>query len=187
MIDRDHALSVTKQAEAVGIVRSTVYHLAPGVGRRPGSDEADPPAAHGVPLRGRSDVATHAGYIGVRARQGRSPATRSSYLLRGLEIIRPNQAWAMAITNIPMASFVFLAVVLDWFELLITMEAAFCVETLEEALATHGKPEIFNTDQGSQFTGTAFIGVLAKPRSGSAWTARARGGITCSSSGFCAA
>ena len=65
--------------------------------------------------------------------------------------------------------FVYLAVVLDWFSrrvlswrLSITMKAAFCVEALEEALARHGKPEIFNTDQGSQFTGAAFTGVLAE-------------------------
>jgi putative transposase len=75
----------------------------------------------------------------------------------------------MDITYIPMASgFVYLAVVLDWatrrvlsWRLSITMEAAFCVETLEDALARHGKPDIFNTDQGSQFTGQAFTGVLA--------------------------
>ena len=76
---------------------------------------------------------------------------------------------AMDITYIRMArGFVYLAAVLDWFSrrvlswrVSITMEAAFCVETLEEALANHGKPEIFNTDQGSQFTGSAFTGVLA--------------------------
>ena len=91
------------------------------------------------------------------------------YLLRGLTIERPNQVWAMDITYVPMArGFVYLAVVLDWFSrrvlswrLSITMEAAFCVETLEDALARHGKPDIFNTDQGSQFTGAAFTGVLA--------------------------
>ena len=74
----------------------------------------------------------------------------------------------MDITYIPMArGFVYLAVVLDWFSrrvlswrLSITMEAAFCVETLKDALARHGKPEISNTDQGSQFTGSAFTGVL---------------------------
>jgi len=83
------------------------------------------------------------------------------YLPRCKEIVRPNQVWAMDITYIPMAKgFVYLAVVLDWFSrrvlswrVSITMEAAFCVETLEDALAQHGKPEIFNTDQGSQFTG----------------------------------
>jgi putative transposase len=91
------------------------------------------------------------------------------YLLRGMAITRSNQVWAMDITYIPMArGFVYLAVVLDWFSrrvlswrLSITMEAAFCVETLQDALARHGKPDIFNTDQGSQFTGQAFTGVLA--------------------------
>ena len=91
------------------------------------------------------------------------------YLLRGLTIERPNQVWAMDITYVPMArGFVYLAVVLDWFSrrvlswrLSITMEASFCVEALEDALARHGKPDIFNTDQGSQFTGQVFAGVLA--------------------------
>ncbi len=76
----------------------------------------------------------------------------------------------MDITYIPMArGFVYLAAVLDWFTrrvlswaVSITMEASFCVEALEEALARHGKPEIFNTDQGSQFTGAAFTGVLPR-------------------------
>src|SRR3978361_563493 len=90
------------------------------------------------------------------------------YLLRGLTIGRPNQVWAMDITYVPMArGFVYLAAVIDWFSrrvlswrLSITMEADFCVEALEEALARHGKPEIFNTDQGSQFTSHAFTSVL---------------------------
>ncbi len=92
------------------------------------------------------------------------------YLLRRLPVTRPDQVWAMDITYIPMArGFVYLAAVVDWFSrrvlawrLSITMEAAFCIETLEEALARHGRPEIFNTDQGSQFTSTAFTGVLLK-------------------------
>ena len=92
------------------------------------------------------------------------------YLLRGLTIDRPNQVWATDITYIPMArGFVYLCAVMDWSTRRIlawrvsnTMEAEFCVETLEEALATHGTPEIFNTDQGSQFSGTAFTGVLMK-------------------------
>src|SRR6185503_7482126 len=91
------------------------------------------------------------------------------YLLRDMAVTRPNQVWAMDITYIPMArGFVYLAVVLDWFSrrvlswrLSITMEATFCVETLEDALARYGKPNIFNTDQGSQFAGAAFIGTLA--------------------------
>ena len=92
------------------------------------------------------------------------------YLLRDLKIDRPNQVWAMDITYLPMArGFVYLAAVVDWFSrrvlswrLSITMEVAFCIEAAEEALAKYGKPEIFNTDQGSQFTGAAFTGLLLK-------------------------
>jgi putative transposase len=92
------------------------------------------------------------------------------YLLRKLPITRPNQVWAMDITSIPMArGFVYLAAVVDWFSRRvlawrgsITLEAAFCIEALEEALARYGRPEIVNTDQGSQFTSTAFTEVLHK-------------------------
>ena len=91
------------------------------------------------------------------------------YLLRKLPITRPNQVWAMDITYIPMArGFIYLAAVLDWFtrrvlawRVSITLEADFCIEALEEALTKHGAPEIFNTDQGSQFTSIDFIKVLA--------------------------
>jgi putative transposase len=92
------------------------------------------------------------------------------YLLRGVSVDHPNQVWAMDITYVPMArGFVYLAAVVDWFSrrvlswrVSISMEAAFCVEALEEALARHGRPEIFNTDQGSQFTGHDFTSVLLK-------------------------
>jgi putative transposase len=90
------------------------------------------------------------------------------YLLRGLAIERPNQVWAMDITYIPMArGFVYLAAVVDWFSrrilawrLSISMEEDFCLEAVEDALAKHTQPDIFNTDQGSQFTGSAFTGLL---------------------------
>jgi putative transposase len=90
------------------------------------------------------------------------------YLLRGLAIERPNQVWAMDITYIPMAhGFVYLAAVVDWstrrvlaWRLSITMEVDFCLEAVEEALAKYAKPEVFNTDQGSQFTSAAFAGLL---------------------------
>jgi putative transposase len=90
------------------------------------------------------------------------------YLLRRLPVIRPNQVWAMDITYIPMArGFMYLACVVDWFtrqvlswRLSITLEVSFCIEAVEEALARHGKPDIFNTDQGSQFTSISFIQVL---------------------------
>jgi putative transposase len=90
------------------------------------------------------------------------------YLLRSLAVERPNQVWAMDITYIPMArGFVYLAAVVDWFSrrvlawrLSITLEVEFCLEAVEEALARCGRPEIFNTDQGSQFTSAAFTGLL---------------------------
>ena len=132
-------------------------------------------AAEGCKI-GRRHVKTLMQRMGIEAIYRRPRTTKPEpghkiypYLLRGLAITRPNQVWAMDISYIPMArGFVYLAVVLDWatrrvlsWRLSITMEAAFCVETLEDALACHGKPEIFNTDQGSQFTGLAFTGVLA--------------------------
>ena len=90
------------------------------------------------------------------------------YLLRDLVIERPNQVWCADITYIPMTrGFVYLVAVMDWFSrrvlawrLSISMEADFCVDALQDALARHGKPEIFNTDQGSQFTSPRFTGVL---------------------------
>jgi len=90
------------------------------------------------------------------------------YLLRTLAITRSNHVWAMDITYIPMArGFVYLAAVIDWhsrrvlaWRLSISMDTAFCTEAVEEAIAKYGKPEIFNTDQGSQFTSSAFTGLL---------------------------
>ena len=91
------------------------------------------------------------------------------YLLRGVEITRQDQVWSTDITYIRMhRGWVYLAAVIDWFsryvlswELSVTMESNFCVEALENAMAK-GKPEIFNTDQGSQFTSTEFTKVLRK-------------------------
>lgn len=90
------------------------------------------------------------------------------YLLRGLTINRPNQVWATDITYIPMAKgFMFLVAIMDWHSRKVlswrisnTLETAFCIEALEEALSRYGKPEIFNTDQGSQFTSNTFTKVL---------------------------
>jgi putative transposase len=90
------------------------------------------------------------------------------YLLRGLAVERANQVWCMDITYIPMArGFVYLTAVVDWFSrrvlawrVSITMEVDFCLDAVEEALAQHGAPAIFNTDQGSQFTSGAFTGLL---------------------------
>lgn len=90
------------------------------------------------------------------------------YLLKNLAIVRPNQVWAMDISYIPMArGFVYLCAVVDWFsrrvlswKLSITLETAFCIEAVEEALSRYGKPEIFHTDQGSQFTSLDFVKLL---------------------------
>lgn len=90
------------------------------------------------------------------------------YLLRGMTIDRPNQVWAADITYIPIGrGFLYLVAIMDWasravlaWRLSNTMDSSFCVEALEEALARFGTPEIFNTDQGAQFTSTAFTGVL---------------------------
>jgi putative transposase len=90
------------------------------------------------------------------------------YLLRGLAIDRPNQVWAADITYIPMRrGFLYLVAVMDWasrkvlaWRLSNTMDAEFCIAAVEEALARYGPPEIFNTDQGSQFTSPRFVELL---------------------------
>jgi putative transposase len=126
---------------------------------------------------GRRHVATLMKRMGMEALY-RKPSTSKPapghkvypYLLRGVTIDRPNQVWAMDITYVPMArGFVYLAAVVDWcsrrvlsWRVSITLEAAFCIEALEDALARHGRPEIFNTDQGSQFTSSGFTDVLVK-------------------------
>jgi putative transposase len=194
MIDRAHDLPIAKQAEALNISRGSVYYLPRPVSetdlaimRRIDRLHLECPFAGSRMLRGllaaegckigRRHVKTLMRRMGIEALYRRPRTTQPEpghkiypYLLRGLDITRPNQVWAMDITYIPMArGFVYLAVVLDWFSrrvlssrVSITMEAAFCVETLEDALARYGKPDIFNTDQGSQFTGAAFTGALIK-------------------------
>jgi putative transposase len=90
------------------------------------------------------------------------------YLLRGVEVKRPNQVWSTDITYIRLArGFAYLVAVIDWYSRKVlswrisnSMDAGFCVDCLEDALSQYGKPEIFNSDQGSQFTSDAFIGVL---------------------------
>jgi len=87
------------------------------------------------------------------------------YLLRGLDVNRPNQVWASDITYIPMArGFLFLVAIMDWhsrrvlsWRLSNTLDSSFCLEALEEAINTHGVPEIFNTDQGAQYTSELWI------------------------------
>ena len=192
MIDRNHALSLTRQARALGISRGSVYYLPrpPSVAdlalmHRIDRLHLDYPFAGSRMLQGllnadghsvgRRHVATLKRKMGIEALYRRPNTSKPApghkvypYLLRNLPVTRPNQAWAMDITYIPMArGFVYLAAVVDWFSrrvlawrLSITLEAAFCIEAVEEALARYGKPDIFNTDQGSQFTSIDFIKTL---------------------------
>jgi putative transposase len=194
MIDRQHDLPITKQAEVLCISRGSVYYLPRPVPeadlaimRRLDRLHLEFPFAGSRMLRGflaaegckigRRHVKTLMRRMGMEALYRRPRTTKPEpghkiypYLLRGVQVTRPNQVWAMDITYITMErGYVYLAVVLDWFSrrvlswrVSITMEAAFCVEALEDALAQHGNPEICNTDQGSQFTGAAFTGVLIK-------------------------
>jgi putative transposase len=126
---------------------------------------------------GRKHVATLMRRMGIEALYRKANTSRRHpehriypYRLRGLTIDRPNQVWAMDITYLPMArGFVYLAVVLDWatrrilaWRLSNTLTADFCVAALEEAITRYGTPEIMNTDQGSQFTGSEFVGVLER-------------------------
>ena len=194
MIDRNHKLPLGRQAKALGLSRSSLYYeprpVSPtdlAIMRRIDELHLDYPFAGSRMLRdllrgegidiGRERVATMMRQMGIEALCPRPNTSKPApghkifpYLLRSLDIVRPNQAWAMDITYIPMArGFVYLAAVLDWFSrrvlswrLSITLEAEFCIEAVEEALARHGAPEIFNTDQGSQFTSAEFTGLLLR-------------------------
>ena len=124
---------------------------------------------------GRTHVVTLMKRMGIEALYRKPRTTRPKaghkvypYLLRNLTIDRPNQVWAMDITYIPMArGFVYLAAVVDWstrrvlaWRISITMDVHFCLEAVEEAIQRYGTPEIMNTDQGSQFTSRAFVGLM---------------------------
>ena len=192
MIDRTHKLSITRQSEALGISRGSVYYSLRPVSeadlalmRRIDELHLDYPFAGSRMLQGlllgegykvgRRHIATLMKRMGIEAIYRRPNTSKPApghkiypYLLRKLAVTRPNQVWAMDITYIPMArGFVYLTAVVDWFSrrvlswrLSITLDADFCVEALEEALARYSKPEIFNTDQGSQFTSVAFTRIL---------------------------
>jgi putative transposase len=192
MIDREHGLPVTKQAEVLNISRGSVYYLPRPVPerdlilmRRMDELHMDYPFAGARMLCGllnneglsvgRKHVARLMKKMGICALYRRPNTSKPEpghriypYLLRQVKVKRPNQAWAMDISYIPMAKgFVYLAAVIDWFtrrvlawRVSITMDTAFCVEALEEALEKYQNPDIFNTDQGSQFTSEAFTSVL---------------------------
>lgn len=192
MIDPNDKLSLTVQARLLGLSRSSLYYLPRPVSdadldlmRRIDKLHLEHPFAGSRMLRdllwhegvevGRRHVRTLMQRMGVEALYRRPKTSKPGeghriypYLLRGKQIDRSNQVWAMDITYIPMSrGFVYLAAVIDWFSrrvlswrVSITMTTDFCLEALEEAIAVHGQPEIFNTDQGSQFTSYSFVDAL---------------------------
>ena len=192
MIDPTHALPLSRQADALAISRSSIYYLPVppsaldlALMRRIDEVHLDMPwfGARGLrrvlkdefPGVGRRRIATcmqRRGISAIAPQPGTSRRHRGHpvfpYLLRHLDITRPNHVWAMDITYIPMArGFVYLAAVLDWatrrvlsWRLSTTLDSGFCVEAVEEAIGRYGRPEIFNTDQGVQFTSAAFTGLL---------------------------
>jgi putative transposase len=194
MIDTGHGLPILRQARLLELSRSAVYYRPQPTSaadlalmRRIDELHLEHPFAGARMLRdllrqdgwavGRKHVATLMRRMGIEALYRKANTSRRHpehriypYRLRGLTIDRPNQAWAMDITYLPMArGFVYLAVVLDWATRRIlawrvsnTLTADFCVEALDEAITRHGVPEIMNTDQGSQFTGSEFIGTLER-------------------------
>jgi putative transposase len=192
MIDRNHELPIARQCRILELARSTAYYQTEPVStedlalmRRIDELHLEMPYAgarmlsrilkrEGQPI-GRRRVTTLMRRMGIHALY-RKPNTSKPhpehkvypYLLRNLEIRRPNHVWAADITYIPMKrGFVYLFAVLDWasrrvlsWRLSNTMTTDFCIEAVEEAIQRYGKPDIFNTDQGSQFTSLEFTGLL---------------------------
>lgn len=194
MIDRNHRLSISRQATLLGISRGSVYYSPKedssddlALMRRIDELHLEYPFAGSRMLRdllnrererkvGRKRIRRLMGKMGVEALY-RKPNTSKRgkghkiypYLLRGRTIKAANQVWATDITYIPMArGFVYLCAVVDWASRKIlshrisnSMDTSFCLDALEDAFARYGQPEIFNTDQGSQFTSTAFTEALS--------------------------
>ena len=224
MIDRDHGLPLRRQAAVLRLSRSSLYyeprpvsaadlaamrridelHLAhPFAGSRMMRDLL---RGEGVAL-GRERVVSMMRRMGIDGLYRRPSTSKPApghkiypCLLRDLDVVRPNQVWAMDITYIPMArGFVYLAAVLDWFSrrvlswrILIMLEVDLCLDAVEEALARHGRPGIFNTDPAksrSDLRGAASSPAPASPAccsampSRSAWTVAAPGATTCSRRG----
>lgn len=192
MINRAHDLSLSRQAELLGLSRASVYYQPTPVSaadlalmRRIDELHLELPFTGSRMLRdllvreghaiGRRHVATLMRRMGIEALYRRPNTSRRHpkhpvfpYLLRGLTINRPNQVWAMDITYIPMArGFIYLAAVLDWatrrvlaWRVSNSLTTDFCIEAVEDAIDRYGVPEMFNTDQGSQFTSGDFVGLL---------------------------
>jgi putative transposase len=192
MVSKEHVLPVTRQCKLLSLNRSTYYYQAKSVSetdlklmRRIDEMHLKRPfygsrrirdwlweEGHDINRKKVQRLMREMGIMALYPKKGTSRPGKGHkvypYLLRGLEINRPNQVWATDITYIPMAKgFVYLVVVMDWYSrkalswrLSNTMGSDFCVDALEEAIRRYGTPEIFNTDQGAQFTSDAFTGVL---------------------------
>jgi putative transposase len=192
MIDREHDLSLTRQAEILRLSRGSLYYQPKPVSaadlelmREIDKLHFDYPFAGARMLRdflkgrgyrvGRRHVARLMRLMGIEALYRKKRTTKRNpdhpvfpYLLRNLAIERPNHVWAADICYIPMRrGFLYLFAVLDWatrrvlaWRLSNTLTTDFCIEAVQEAIATHGKPEIFNTDQGSQFTDHDFVQLI---------------------------
>jgi putative transposase len=192
MIDRTHSLPVSRQCQLLGLNRSTVYYQPIGASdedlqlmRRIDEMHLKRPFYGSRRIRdwlqdegfavNRKRVQRLMRQMGITALYPKANTSRPGkghkiypYLLKGLEIDRPNQVWATDICYVPMArGFVYVVAIMDWYSRKVlawrvsnTMDADFCVEALEEAMRRYGAPEIFNTDQGAQFTSEAFTGAL---------------------------
>jgi len=212
MIDRDHELPLTHQAQQLEISRGSIYYLPRPVSsadlaimRRIDELHLLYPFAGSRMLRdllrqedvsiGRRHVATLMKRMGLEAIYRRpntsKPATGHKiypYLLRKLAVTRPNQVWATDITYVPMArGFVYLVAIVDWFtrrvlawRVSISMDVAFCIEALEEALARYGKPTIFNRTRARNLPVRLSPLSFTERRSPLAWMERVAGATTCS-------
>ena len=192
MVDRQHpSLSIVRQCRLMDISRSGLYYQPKGISEEDltlmklvdrqylatpfyGARKIAVCLKSQGHLVNRKHVRRLMRVMGIKAIYRRPRTSKPApghkiypYLLDGLEITRPNQAWAADITYIPMArGFLYLVAIIDWYSRYVlswrlsnTLDAGFCVEALEEALKK-GKPDIFNTDQGAQFTSEAFTGLL---------------------------
>jgi putative transposase len=193
MIDRDHALPLSHQAELLDLSRSGLYYEPVAMSKTDQQLMREIDRLHteypfagarmlrgmlrkrGYDVLGRRHVGRLMRLMGIEALYRKKKSTTRNpehpvypYLLRGLEIDRPNQVWAADITYIPMRQgFLYLFVILDWatrrvleWRLSNSLTTDFCIDGLESAIARFGCPQIFNTDQGCQFTDRAFVGTL---------------------------
>ena len=187
-------LALTRQCELAGVARSSIY--APVLAAPPDAQELTLLSLIDAeytrhPFYGSRKISTYLrglGHtinrkrvqrlMGVLGLAGMVPGPHTSrahpqhkvypYMLRGMNVIRPNQVWSTDITYIRLPhGFVYLVAVIDWYarkvlawRLSNTLDSGFCVDCLEQALRAYGVPEIFNTDQGCQFTSDAFTGAL---------------------------